>query len=139
MNIDLENIPTKSKWLGALAIYCIVIANILWSFGSEAPIFTMMQWENGAETLHVSNVYHFWIRSLSYVAIIYMVVNAFAGSIKATTIWICLAASTFLSLYTLFGFCVLAYVLYPYAQRWMSAKFVQAVKSATTADIPPTE
>jgi hypothetical protein len=145
MNLNIinpETIPSKSKWLAALAAYCIVVANLLWSFGSEAPIFTNVNWENGVNTITVSNVYRFWVAFISYVVIIYLVVNAFNGHPRATTFWVCLAASTFMFIYTFFGLCVLAYVLYPFVKKWFSAKFVQAVKSATAPEsgtMPPNE
>jgi|GEM_PF-6328304 len=136
------NITPKTKWLVALAAYSLIIANILWSFGSEAPIFTNVNWENGVNTITASNVYRFWVVFVNYVVIIYLVVNAFNGHPRAITFWVCLAAITILSGYTMFGLCVMAYVLYPFVKRWVSAKFVQAVKSATAPEsgtMPPNE
>ena len=146
MNLNIinpETIPSKSKWLAALAAYCIVVANLLWSFGSETPIFKTLHWENGTDTITASNVYRFWVVFVSYVVIIHLIVNAFNGHPRATTFWVCLAAMTLMPvMYTMFGLSVLAYVLYPFVKKWMSAKFVQAVKSATASDqgpIPPHE
>lgn len=141
-SFNISNITPKIKWLVALAAYSLIIANIFWSFGSEAPIFTNVNWENGVNTTTVSNVYRFWVAFISYVVIIYLVVNAFNGHPRAATFWVCLAASTFMFMYTFFGLCVMAYVLYPFVKRWVSAKFVQAVKSATAPEsgtMPPNE
>jgi hypothetical protein len=133
-SFNISNITPKTKWLVALAAYSLIIANILWSFGSEAPIFTNVNWENGVNTITASNVYRFWVAFISYVVIIYLVVNAFNGHPRATTLWVCLAAITIFSCYTMFGLCVLAYVLFPFVKKWLSAKFVQAVKTATASD-----
>lgn len=140
-DINFANIKPKTKWLGALVIYCLVIANILWSLGSDSPTFTISTLDNGKLDFTLANTYRFLVTLLNYVAIIYMVLSAFNSSTKATTFWVCLAAITLvLTAYTQFGLCVLGYIVYPYAKQWMSAKFVQAVKSATAADsgtMPP--
>jgi len=142
-SIDIANIPAKTKWLGALAIYCIFIANFLRTFESDVPILTPVQLDNGASTLTVTNLYKFLLYGFNYVVIIHLVVNAFNGHPKATTLWVCLAAMTLVPpLYVWFGIFVLGYMLYPFVKKWMSAKFVQAVKSATAADsgaMPPHE
>ncbi|MBS0174602.1 MAG: hypothetical protein JSR64_11245 [Nitrospira sp.] len=141
--IDIANIPAKTKWLGALAIYCIFIANFLRTFESDVPILTPVQLDNGGSTLTITNLYKFLLYAFNYVVIIHLVVNAFNGHPKATTLWVCLAAMTLVPpLYVWFGIFVLGYMLYPFVKKWMSAKFVQAVKSATAADpgaMPPHE
>lgn len=125
-----QTISPKAKWLAALAVYCLVVANVLWSFGSDAPIFTRQHWENGAETLTVSNVYHFWVIFINYVVIIYMIVNAFSGHPKTTTFWVCLAAMTVMSFYSLFAFCVLVSLSIPYAKNWISSKRANTSESS---------
>ena len=146
ISFKFASITPKTKWLAALVLYCIVIANVIWSFGPDGPMFSIITLENGKLDFTVSNVYRFWVILVSYVVIIHLIVNAFNGHPRATTFWVCLAALTLLYAYTTFGLCVLAYMLYPFVKRWMSAKFVQAVKSATasesgattTNDQPPT-
>jgi hypothetical protein len=118
-----------------------MLANVIWSFGPDGNMFKTTILENGALDLTL-NPYRFWMSLVNYGVIICMVVNSFNGHAKATTIWVCLAAITLLHEYTIFGLCVLAFVLYPFVKRWMSAKFVQAVKSATAAApgiTPPNE
>ena len=138
--MNLSNITPKTKWLVALATYCIVIANVIWSFGPDSSMFAISTLENGKLDFTFSNPYRFWVSFVNYVVIIYLVVNAFNGHAKATTIWVCLAAITLLlAAYTQFGLCVLAYVLYPFVKRWMSAKFVQAVQSATASQASTTQ
>lgn len=139
MNIDLENIPPKTKWLGALALYCIVIANILLSLCKDSHLISVQQGDDGVSHIQVTNGFLWLVLLVNYAVIIHLIARAFNNHPRAVTFWVCLAGVAIVPLYTLLGFCVLAYVLYPYAKRWMSAKFVQAVKSATTADMPPTE
>ena len=137
------NITLKTKWLLALAAYTLIVANLLWSFASDAPILTRRPLEGGGFDLSVSNVYASWVIFLNYVVIIHQIINAFNGHPRTTTFWVCLAAMTLMPvMYTMFGLCVLAYVLYPFVKKWMSAKFVQAVKSATAPESgarPPNE
>jgi len=141
--MNINDISPKTKWLAVLAVYCIVIANILRAFESDAPIFTSVQLDNGGSTLTVTNLYKFLLYAFNYVVIIHLIVNAFNGHPRATTLWVCLAAMTLVPpMYPLFGIFVLAYVLYPFVKRWMSAKFVQAVQSATAPQssiAPPNE
>lgn len=140
--MHLNDITPQNKWLLALSIYCLVIANTLWSLGSDAPLFTTGQLDSGGTTFTFSNVYRLLVILVNYVLIIHVIVNAFNGHPRATTFWVCLAALTLLYAYTIFGVCVLAYVLYPFVKRWMSAKFVQAVQSATASQpstTPPNE
>lgn len=141
--MNINDISPKTKWLLALIIYCIVIANILRVFESDAPIFTSVQMENGGSTLTVTNLYKFLLYAFNYVVIIHLIVNAFNGQPRATTIWVCLAAMTLVPpMYAWFGIFVLGYVLYPLVKGWISAKYIQAVQSATahqTSTTPPNE
>ena len=143
MNPNSFNIPTKTKWLLALAAYSLIVANLLWSFASDAPIITTRPLDGGGFDLSVSNVYAAWVIFVNYVVIIHLIVNAFNGHLRTTTFWVCLAAMTLMPvMYTMFGLCVLVYVLYPFMKRWVSEKFVQAVKSATASEpgsTPPNE
>lgn len=141
--MNINDISPKTKWLLALIIYSIVIANILRAFESDAPIFTSVQMDSGRSTLTVTNLYKFLLYAFNYVVFIHLIVNAFNGHPRATTLWVCLAAMTLVPpMYPLFGIIVLAYVLYPIVKRWGSAKFVQAVQSATAPQsgaTPPNE
>ena len=141
--MNLYDITPKTRSLLALIIYCIVIANVLRTFESDVPILTSVQLDNGGSTLTVTNLYKFLLYAFNYVVIIHLIVNAFNGHPRATTLWVCLAAMTLVPpLYVWFGIFVLAYMLYPFVKRWMSAKFVQAVKSATASQastMPPNE
>lgn len=141
--MNLNNLSSKTKWLLALSIYCIVIANVLRIFESDVPILTPVQLDNGRSTLTVTNLYKFLLYAFNYVVIIHLLVNAFNGHPRATTLWVCLAAMTLVPpMYAWFGIFVLGYVLYPFVKGWMSAKFVQAVQSATASQLsttPPNE
>lgn len=141
--MNLNNLSSKIKWLLALSIYCIVIANVLRIFESDVPILTPVQLDNGRSTLTVTNLYKFLLYAFNYVVIIHLIVNAFNGHPRATTLWVCLAAMTLVPpMYAWFGIFVLGYVLYPFVKGWMSAKFVQAVQSATAPQsgaTPPNE
>lgn len=141
--MNINDISPKAKWLLALSIYCIVIANVLRIFESDVPILTPVQLDNGRSTLTVTNLYKFLLYAFNYVVIIHLIVNAFNGQPRATTIWVCLAAMTLVPpMYAWFGIFVLGYVLYPFVKGWISAKCVQAVQSATAPQsgaVPPNE
>lgn len=143
MNPNPFNITLKTKWLLALAAYTLIVANLLWSFASDAPIITTRPMDGGGYDLSFPNAYAACVIFVNYVVIIHQIINAFNGHPRTTTFWVCLAAMTLMPvMYTMFGLSVLAYVLYPFVKKWMSAKFVQAVKSATASDqgpIPPHE
>ncbi len=84
--------------------------------------------------IQCSNGYLWLVLLVNYVTIIHLIARAFNNHPRAITFWVCLAGVALVPMYTLLGLCVLAYVLYPFVKRWMSAKFVQAVKSATAAE-----
>jgi Na+/proline symporter len=141
-NINFENIPPKTKWLGALAIYCLIVANIVVSLCKDTHLFTWQQGDDGMPHFQCVNGFFWLVLIVNYVAIIHLIARAFNNHPRAITFWVCLAGVAIVPLYTLLGLCVLAYMLYPLVKSWVSAKFVQAVKSATAADsgaMPPHE
>ncbi len=145
MNLDsihFENIPPKTKWLGALAIYCIIVANILVSLCKDTHLFAVQQGDDGMSHLQIANGFFWLVLIVNYIAIIHLISRAFNNYPRAITFWVCLAGVALVPMYTLLGLCVLAYMLYPFVKRWMSAKFVQAVQSATAPQsgaTPPNE
>lgn len=136
MNLDsihFENIPPKTKWLGALAAYCLVIANILVSVCSDTHLFSVQHGNDGIAHIQVTNGFLWLVLLVNYVVIIHLIAQAFNSHPRAITFWVCLAGVAIVPMYTFLGFCVIVYVVSPYVKRWMSAKFVQAVRSASAA------
>lgn len=145
MNLDsihFENIPTKTKWLGALAIYCMIVANILVSLCKDTHLFSVQQGDDGMSHFQCANGFFWLVLIVNYIAIIHLIARAFNNNPRAITFWVCLGGVALVPMYTLLGLCVLGYVLYPFVKGWMSAKFVQAVQSATASQAratPPNE